>query len=156
MPSQNLVSASLTAETVTEILQAFAVIKTKLDFLLALQPNEIRSLFKAANGFAPFIEKAHLAVQNHPEIMSKVFNTAEFERDYRLSKDLTPIANQSKELSDGLQKTLMAVNSDALAEALEIYAAIKQNRDKIPGLSVLADEMAVFFQKSGKKVDQPA
>ena len=62
MPSQNLVSASLTAETVTEILQAFAVIKTKLDFLLALQPNEIRSLFKAANGFAPFIEKAHLAV----------------------------------------------------------------------------------------------
>ena len=88
--------------------------------------------------------------------MSKVFDAAEFERDYRLSKDLTPIANQSKELSDGLQKTLMAVNSDALAEALEIYAAIKQNRDKIPGLSVLADEMAVFFQKSGKKVDQPA
>jgi hypothetical protein len=35
---------------------------------------------------------------------------------------------------------------------LEVYAAVKQNRDKAPGLNVAAGEMAVFFQKPGKKI----
>jgi hypothetical protein len=151
MSSQNLISASLAAETKTEILKALAEIKTKLNFLLTLQPDEVKGLFKASNGFAPLIEKACNSVNDHPEIMPSVFNTAEFKKDYALSKDLTPIVNQINELADSLQNTLMAINSDALAGALEVYAAVKQNRDKVPGLNVVADEMAVFFQRAGRK-----
>ena len=155
MSSQNLVSAALAAETKTEILKALAEIKTKLNFLLTLQPDEVRSLFKAANGFAPLIDKAYNSVNDHPEIMSNVFDIAEFKKDYALSKDLTPIVNQINELANSLQNTLMAINSDALAGALEIYASIKQNRDKVPGLNVVATEMAEFFQKTGKKSVTP-
>ena len=39
-----------------------------------------------------------------------------------------------------------------MAGALEVYAAVKQNRDKVPGLNVVADEMAEFFKKAKKKV----
>lgn len=151
MSSQNLISATLTAETKTKILQQLAEIKNELDFLLTLQPDEVRGLFKASNGFSPLIEKAYNTVNNHPDIMPNVFNIAEFKRDYELSRELAPIAGRIKELSDSIQNTLIAVNSDALAGTLEIYAAVKQHRDKVPGLNVVADEMAVFFQRTGKK-----
>ena len=55
------------ADTETKILQKIAEIKTALNFLLFLQPKEIKSLCKAGNGFAPFIEKAHYAVNDHPD-----------------------------------------------------------------------------------------
>ena len=156
MSSQNLVSASLTADVKTEVQQAITTIKTKLDFLLTLQPDEVRGLFKAGNGFAPFVEKAYNSITDHPEIMASVFDIAEFKKDYTLSKDLTPIVNQINELANSLQNTLTAVNSDALEEALEVYAAVKQHRDKVPGLNVAADEMVVFFPRTGKKIAAPA
>lgn len=155
MTTQNLISANLTADVKTEVLQALTTIKTKLDFLLTLQPDEVRGLFKAANGFAPFLEKANNTVTDHPDIMPKVFGIAEFQKDYQLSKDLTPIANQINELANSIQNTLTAVNSDALISALDIYAAVKQTRDKVPGLNVVAEEMAVFFQKANKKSPPP-
>jgi hypothetical protein len=38
-----------------------------------------------------------------------------------------------------------------MAQSLEIYSAVKQNRDKIPGLNVIADEMSSFFKKTKTK-----
>ena len=121
MSSQNLVSATLTPETKAEVLQRLSEIKTKLDFLLTLQPDEVRSLVKAGNGFAPFNEKGYNSINDHPDIMPNVFDTNEFKRDFTLSKDLTPIANQINELANSLQNTLMAAGSDALVGALRPF-----------------------------------
>lgn len=151
MAAQNLVSATLTTEIQTEILQKITEIKNALNFLLTLQPKEVRGLFKAANGFAPLIDKAYQAVKDHPEIMPAVFDKEEFFRDCALSKDLTPIANQVKELAESLGKTKMAIDSDSLNGTMEVYAAVKQNRDKVPGLNVVAEEMAEFFPRTIKK-----
>jgi hypothetical protein len=50
-----------------------------------------------------------------------------------------------------IKKFQIAVNSDTMSEALEVYAAVKQNKDKIAGLNVLAEEMGTFFKKTKKK-----
>jgi hypothetical protein len=155
MSSQNMISASLAAETKAEILKALEDIKSKLDFLLSLQSDDIQSLFKAGNGYLPFIEKAYAAVAEHPEILPSVFNAGEFKKDYALSKDLAPIVTRVNELAEGLQKTYTAVNSDTLAASLDVYAAVKLNRDKVPGLNVIADEMGVFFKKPARKSASP-
>ena len=151
MASQNLISASLAAETKTDVLQKLSDIKAKLNFLLTLQPDQIMGLFKVGNGYAPFVEKAYNTINAHPQIMAGAFDTEEFKKDYTLSKDLTTIVNQIDQLADSLNNTLTAVNSDAMAGALEVYAAVKQNRDKVPGLNVVADEMSEFFKKAKKK-----
>jgi len=153
--AQNLVSATLTEETKNQILAKLTEIKSALDFLLSLQPKEVRSLFKPGNTFAPLIDKAYQVVIDHPEILPSVFDKEEFIRDYQLSKDLTPIDNQINELSESVSKTLMAISSDALNGTLEVYAAVKQNKDKVPGLNVVAAEMAEFFKKAGKKSTPP-
>jgi hypothetical protein len=66
MPNQNLISATLPAETQNKIIQKIAKIKSDLNFLITLQPKEIKNIFKAGNGFAPFIDKASLAAADHP------------------------------------------------------------------------------------------
>ena len=150
MTVQNLISATIPQETKTEIMQMLAELKNKMNFLLTLQPDEIQGLVKAGNSFSPFIEKAYNAVNAHPHIMPAVFDTEEFKRDYTLSKDLAVIASHMEQLSDTVSNTLLAANSDAMTASLEVYAAVKQNRDKVPGLNVVADEMAEFFKKAKK------
>jgi hypothetical protein len=151
MAMQNLVSAAITSETKADILAKIAEIRTKLDFLTSMSNQDLQGLFKVGNNFAPFLEKARDSANANPDIMSRVFNLEEFNRDYQLLKDLTAIGNQLKQLSDAVQNTLQAVGSDAMAEALEVYAAVKHNADRIPGLKVAATDMGEFFKKQKPK-----
>jgi hypothetical protein len=151
MSTQNMISATLTDFDKNDILQKLAEIRTLLNFLITLDASQTKSLFKAGNGYAPFIEKAHAAAKSHPDILPKVFSSDEFEKDYALIEALTPIQAQINELAKSLQDTLIAANSDAMTEALEIYAAVKQHKDKVPGLAVTYDELSVFFQRAKRK-----
>ena len=151
MATQNLVSASLTAETRADVLEKLTAIKKSLGFLLTLKIDQKQSLFKVGNGYAPFVEKAYNIANSHPEILPGVFDVNEFKKDYLLSKDLAAIVDQINQLSDSLNDTLMAVSSDAITGALDVYSAVKLNSDRVPGLKVAANEMSEFFKKTKKK-----
>lgn len=151
MATQNLVSATIAPETKTEIMAKLAEIRGKLTFLTSMSVDDLHGLFKVGNNFAPFLEKAHSAVNDHPDIMPRVFNLDEFNRDFDLLKDLTAIGSQLKQLSDGVQNTLQAVGSDAMAEALEVYASVKRSSDRIPGLASVSNDLSEFFKKSKAK-----
>jgi len=151
MATQNLVSASLSAETRADVMNKLAAIKKSLGFLLSLPVNQKQSLFKVGNGYAPFVEKAYGVVSAHPEILPSVFDADEFKKDYQLSKDLAAITDQMRQLADSLNDTLVAVNSDAITEALEVYSAVKQNSNRVPGLKVAEEEMSQFFKKPKRK-----
>ena len=151
MSSQNLVSAVLAPEAKADIALKLGEVKGILDFLLTLQAQQIHALCKVGNGYAPFIDKAYATAMEHPDILPGVFNLAEFKKDYGLVKDLEPIGIQIDQLAEGIKNTRLAVGSDAMSGALEIYTAVKQHRDKVPGLNVIADDMAVFFRKSKHK-----
>ena len=55
MATQNLVSASLTAETHADVLDKLAAIQKSLGFLLTLKTDQKQSLFKVGNGYTPFV-----------------------------------------------------------------------------------------------------
>jgi len=149
--AQNLISASLPAADAAEVSLNLANAKSKLNFLLSLQTEDVVTLFKVGNAYLPFLDRVYQVVDEHPEILPAVFDVVEFKKDYQLFKTLIPIQTQINELAEGLQKTSYAVGSDALVAALEVYAAVKQHKDKVPGLNATADELAVFFKKSKAK-----
>ncbi len=153
--TQNLISATLSATDATEVQQNLMAAKAKLNFLLSLQTEDVSTLFKVGNAYLPFIDLAYQTMMAHPEILSGIFDKDEFTRDYNLLNTLRPIFNQINELAESIQKTFIAVGSDTLIAALEVYGAVKQNKDKVPGLAVTADEMAVFFKKTKTK-SEPA
>ena len=152
MARQNLVSAVLSDEAKADILSKLASVRKSLGFLLTLRPDQVQSLFKTGNGYTAFVDKAYNVVNDHPDILPRVFDTAEFKKDFELSKDLTPILDQINQLADSLWDTQTAVNSDAVTGALEVYQAVKLNKDRVPGLNVVAEEMSAFFRKAQKKV----
>jgi hypothetical protein len=151
MPVQNLVSASLSAAAAKEIQSHLDEITKRLDFLTSLGGDEVQALMKAGNSYAPLLDKAYAVILAHPEIMSAVFPIEEFKKDYLLFKDFAPIASRIGELAESAQKTLMALSSDTMIETLDIYRAVKQNADRVPGLKATADEMAVFFARPKRK-----
>lgn len=150
MATQNLVSASISPETKDEILTSLADIRGKLGFLLTLQSDQVTGLFKAGKEFTPFLAECHKVAKSHPEILSGVFNTAEFDRDVRLAEDVAAISDALEQLTEGVSHTLTAARSDALVAALDVYAAVKLNRDKVPGLGGVADNLGSYFKKSPK------
>ncbi|MFH0974612.1 MAG: hypothetical protein V1874_02385 [Spirochaetota bacterium] len=154
MSTQNLVSASITPETKQDVMAKILSIQTSLNFLLTLKAEEITSLFKPGNNYAPFVELAFNTANSHPEIMSRVFDIDEFKKDYLIYKDLSLICGQVNELAKGLNNTLTAASSDTLIGALEVYDAVKKNQSKVAGLNAVAEEMAPFFKKSKKKGDK--
>ena len=151
--AQNLISASMSDEEADKVKKDLAAAKAGLNFLLSLLTDDTKGLFKIGPNFLPFVEDAVQTVNTHPEIMPAVFDKEEFLKDYALLSTLTPILNQINELAEGISKTFTAVGSDTLVAGLEVYAAVKQNKDKVPGLSVTADRMAQYFKKSKTKAE---
>lgn len=151
MATQNLVSASPTVETRADVLDKSTTIKKILGFPLTLKTDKKQSLFKVGNGYTPFVENAYNVVNAHPDILPGVFDAQEFKKDYQLSKDLTTIGDQIRQLADSLNDTLMDVNSGDITEALEVSSAVKQNSNRVPGLKVAETEMSEFFRKTKKK-----
>lgn len=151
--AQNLISASLSATEAAEVEQNLTAAKAGLKFLLSLQTDDTKGLFKVGTNFLPLVDEAFQTVKNHPEILPGVFDKEEFLKDCALLSALTPILNQINELAEGVKKTYTAVGSDALVASLEVYAAVKQNKDKVPGLSVTSDRMAEYFKKNKAKVE---
>jgi hypothetical protein len=149
--AQNLISATLSATEAADVLQSLNAVKTKMPFLSALQKTDVSALFKVGNAYLPFIDKIYQVVVTHPEILPAIFDKEEFLRDYELFKVIQPIYNQINELAEGIQKTYTAVGSDTLVASLEVYASVKQSKDKVPGLSVVSDEMGAFFKKAKSK-----
>lgn len=154
MAIQNLVSASLNAEAKAEILKDLADIKKRLNFLTSLQKEDVASLLKVGNGFAPLLDQAYETMSEHPEILPPIFPSEEFKKDYQLYKDLGPIASQIGQLSESVDRTMTALASDTMMESLEIYHAVKQNRNKVPGLEAVADEMGRFFARAKHKAKE--
>lgn len=148
---QNLISAELSVDDVKVIMDAFAVIKSKMPFLSAMQKADVSGYFKLGNSYQPFLEKIYQTVIAHPEILPPIFNKEEFIRDHALYTTLTPILSQAQELTEGIQKTVTAAGSDSLVAALDVYSSIKQHKDKVPGLSVMHEEMTPFFRRTRMK-----
>lgn len=152
MTAQNLVSGVMSEEQKTSVTGAVQTIKDGIPFKVVLQPQEKREFVRVGNTYVPFIDLAHQVVTEHPEIMPGIFDTAEFDRDYQLGIDLSPILGQLNELAESVEDTIFAARSDAMAGALEIYAAVQQNKDKIPGMDTVAAQMAAFFKRAGRKL----
>lgn len=150
MCAQNLVSAVISPELKASITSKMEGLKTDLNFVISLLPEKKNEFLKVKNVMMPFLDKTYDAATAHPEILPGVFDKDEFVKDYQLTKDLAPIVTQLETLTSAISNTLYAANSDTMVEALEIYAAVQQHKDKVPGLDTVAAEMKEFFKKTKK------
>jgi len=145
---QNLISGTLTPEDAQACKDALEVLFTKMPFLSAMQSMDVSRFFKVGTTYQPLLDLVMQVVETHPEILSPVFDKDEFMKDSEFYASLGPLAMRVSELHAGLDKTVMAVGGAACVTASEVYAAVKQHKNKVPGLSAVYDEMSAFFKKN--------
>jgi hypothetical protein len=125
MSSQNLVSAALAAQAVTNITTAVATIRTNLPFLLNLndaQRKSLRNITEASQGIA---QATINFVAQHPEALPGTFNVAEFNKDAALLAPFQQVASLIASLNTDTDDTLRALHSDLYSETLDVYAYAK-------------------------------
>jgi hypothetical protein len=154
MTVQNLVTTILSPELQASIIEKLQSIKADLaSIVITLAPGEKKEHLSVGNVMLPFLDVANSAANNHPEILSPVFDKQEFNNDYALTKALVPIATLLAEIYSSVENTLHAANSDSMVEGLDVYSAVQQNEKKVPGLDVVAAEMRSFFKKPRRAGD---
>ena len=125
MSSQNLVSAQLAAQALTDIIAAVATIRTNLPFLLNLNEAPRKQLQNVTEASQGIVEATINFVIQHPEALTGNFNTAEFNKDAALLAPLQQVASLIAALNTDVDDTMRALHSDLYAETLDVYAAAK-------------------------------
>jgi hypothetical protein len=155
MPYQNI-SAQVSPADVQTVKAAVATILQKLPFLVSLTADERKKLFKTGPNSLSFVQNALQAAKNNPTILPAAFNAAEFESDVNLFAVLTDLGTTVDQLASEIDDTRLAVGSEAMSEAAQVYQYVKAAAKTTPGLKPVADQLGDRFQHSSAAKAAPA
>jgi hypothetical protein len=125
MSSQNLVSAALTAQAITNITTAIATIRTNLPFLVNLDDTQRKSLQNVTEASQGIVLASINFVAQHPEAIPASYSLTEFNKDAALLSPFQQVASLIASLNTDTDETLRALHSDLYGETLDIYAFAK-------------------------------
>jgi hypothetical protein len=154
MPYQNI-DAVISPAELQAVRDAFATINQKLPFLVTLTAAERRTVFKAGPDSLSFVENAQVAAKNNPDILPASFDNAGFQKDVDLFAALTELNSLAASIASQIDDTRMAVGSEAMQEAGQIYKYVQAAAKTTPGLKTVADQLGERFKRAGKKTKSP-
>lgn len=153
MTNQNI-SAKLTETDLQDIKTALATIEAKLPFLIHLTTEDRRKLYKMGNKSLAFVSTSLTAAQSNPDILPASFKLDEFTSDYQLAIALSEVHLRLQQLTEKVDDTRMAVNSEAMNSSLTVYSYVKTAAKMTPGLKAIAEQLSERFKASRTKVSK--
>jgi len=155
MSYQNI-SATVSAADKQAVRTAVTAIRTTLPFLVNLTPDERKNLYKTGPNSLSFVQNSLQAAKNNPGILPGNFSATEFESDVNLLADLTDLGMLLTQLASELDDTRLAVGSEAMGEATQVYNYVKAAAKTTPGLKPVADQLGERFQRANAAKPAPA
>ena len=150
MSYQNI-SYSLPQADIDTVKAAIETISGKLPFLITLDAEERKALFKLGPKSADFVKDASMAAVNFPAMLPASFDKAEYAKDTTLFDALGDLKSLVDSLQEKLDNTYMAVGSEAMVASLEVYAYVQTAADRTPGLKSVADKLKDRFRAQGAR-----
>ena len=150
MSYQNL-SVSLTPAQKTTIITQLAAVKTSLNFLINLTPDERRTLRKVAEKRQGYVNDVMVAVKANPTAIPATINTTEYYKDAQLYLDMSEIYAQIVILFEGISDTFMASGNEAITTTDLCYGYLKQGAKGNSNLSTTVKEISKHFAGQGRK-----
>lgn len=142
------ISAEITDVTLTSVLEKVNSVKTVLNFLINLTPDERKKSFKMGPKSVAYAELAEVTARNHPEIFPSSFNTAEFTKDYLLTKKLLEVNSVLLPLAEGVGDTLMLVGVEVMKQANQVYDFVKLASKGNSALDSIREELGRRYEQS--------
>jgi hypothetical protein len=150
MSYQNI-SVALPQADIDAVKAAIATINSKLPFLVKLDGDEVKGLFKLGAKSADFVNDASTTVAAFPNILPATFDKVEYAKDTSLFKALGEIKFQMDSLCEKIDNTYVAVGSEAMIASLEVYAYVQTAKGRTPGLESAAEKLKERFKGQGKR-----
>ena len=150
MSYQNL-SYVMPQADVDAVKAAIATINAKMTFLINLLEDEKKGLFKLGPKSADFVQDCAIVVQNYNSILPPNFPAAEFLKGAQLFKSLLELGMLIDSLQEKIHDTLMAVGSEAMGSALQVYAYVQAAAHINPGMKSVEEKLSERFKKQGRR-----
>ncbi len=150
MARQNLISAALDNALATDVLQKVNNSKELLPFLINLSKEQRKKYRKMGPKSVDYVADTQTGAKQFPNSMPKDFPIDEFEKDATLIKQLFPILVASQSFTEALNDTILALGSDCMKEADEVYNYLKLAAKTDANAKALVEQIARRFKGQGK------
>jgi len=151
MPRQNLISAEVDNAVVTAAIQTINDTKAEFPYLLNLSAEERKKFRKMGPKSVDYVNENLLGANQFPGSLPSDFPIEEFANDVDAINKLYPLLVASQALTEALNDTLLALSSDAMKEADEVYGFLKIASKRDANAKALVEQIARRFKGQGKK-----
>ena len=151
--TKDVVSIKIPEKELAEMQKLVADLQAKLaPYVIALSPEQRRTLPKMSDKTMPFVDKASEYVQKNPELAPGYLNVAEFAVDYKAVSDLSAVCKPLTQICQNLEDSIMLSGSEAYQAALTYYNSVQQAaKMNIPNAKAIAEDLGKRFVKASVK-----
>jgi hypothetical protein len=148
MTNDNKISASLSAQDMTDIMAAFDTIESKLPFLINLTMADKRRMPTIGTERGGMVDTFTIEMDLHPELIPSYVDMPELALDRALFLQLGAIKTRANELCEGINDTHQAVGSDMYMAYTSFYNNVKQAAKRaVVGVDAIYQNLRRFFQR---------
>ena len=149
MSKENIVSIQIPEKDVATAVKKLQEVKDLLKpYLIALKPDERKKMLTMGDKTLPFVEKAAEYAQTRKDFTPPYVQVDEFLIDLQAVNDLTQVYREAQQLCKNLDDTILLSGSEAYAEALAYYQAIKQAAKRnIPDAKPIYEDLRQRFER---------
>jgi hypothetical protein len=151
--SQNIVTLNLTDAQLSAVDAALTELETQLSGLIALVPSHKRGLRKMGEKSEAFCRQALRVLEQNPQLVPANVLAADAIGDLAAIDQLRPRMLRLGRLSERASDTNIALGSDVMTTALQVYAQIKLTGQG-EGLAAVRRDLGTRFGR-GPKMAQP-
>jgi hypothetical protein len=151
MARQNLISAEVANAVVATAITSINDTKNSLPFLINLSTEERKKFRKMGPKSVDYVNDTLTGAIQFANSLPTDFSVNEFTKDVKLINSLYPVLVASQALTEALNDTILALGSDAMKEADEVYGFLKLASKKDANAKVLVEQIARRFKGQGRK-----
>jgi len=152
MKNENKISLSISNPDKTAINTAITALAALFEpMLVALDPDDRRTLAKMNDRSIPFVEKVVQYVDSNPEFVPPYVDTVEFKKDFQTFMELREFLRPLLQMIANLEGTTMLSGSDAYEVARVYYQSVQlAAKMKVPNAQAIYDDLKSRFESNAK------
>lgn len=128
------------------------VISTLSPYLVALTPDQRRTIPKMGDGTEPFVSKVMDYAQSDPDFVPPYVDVAEMNKDFTAVNQLVRLQRLVDQLQSNLNDSIMLAGSEAYISALSYYNSVKMAaRMNVPGAKAIYEDLKKRFESQGPR-----
>lgn len=145
----NKVNFTIPEEVINQVTEKLNEITALLHpYLIALSPEERRTIPKMSDKTLPFVEKTLEYSQTAPQFAPPFMDREALAADMKITQQLTPLLRTAIALNDGLDDTVMEAGGESFVNALSYYNSVKQAAKlNVPGAKSIFEDLRKRFER---------